>query len=469
MLSQLEKRIATLEKECERIPILEKECERIPILEKEIELRDEKIKDLEKRLNINSTNSHSAPSRDPIKIKAAKQRVKGGKRGGQKNHKGTTLNKSENVDQFKEYKPKDCECGVSLTDLPSKVHDTRQEYDIQINHIIIEHQRHSIICPCCKKVNKGVYPENIKAETQYGPNIKAFSLLCNAEYKLPYGKLSEMIKAVFKLNISEGTLCNFVKKGSENLVQVESEIKQELLKAEVLHADETGIIVDLKLKWMHVLSNSQYTYLRIEDNRGENGFDEIISTYKGHLIHDFFKSYFKLENCSHHPCGSHITRELDALIDEQSKWAQNFKNLYYELYHEDWEKNQEKRKIIERRYKRILNAGILEEPEPCRRGSRGRLKKSKGLNLILRLKSNMAEVLEFAFNRMIPFTNNQAERDLRHGKVKQKVSGCFRSLNGAQDYARIISVISTLKKQSFDVFQSLVTMFRYNSLTLCPE
>jgi transposase len=220
---------------------------------------------------------------------------------------------------------------------------------------------------------------------------------------------------------------------------------------------------------MHVLSNSQYTYLRVHDRRGEDGFDEIINKYEGHLIHDFFKSYFKLENCSHHPCGSHITRELDALIESQSKWAQNFKKFYYELYHEDWDKNQEKRKIIERRYKRILNAGILEEPEPHRTGSRGRLKKSKGLNLILRLKSNMAEVLEFAFNRIIPFTNNQAERDLRHGKVKQKVSGCFRSLDGAQYYARIISVISTLKKQSYDVFQSLVDMFRHNSLTLSPE
>lgn len=468
-LARLEKRVAYLEKECERIPILEKECERILILEKEIRLKDEKIKDLESRLNINSTNSHCAPSRDSIKIKAAKQRSKGGARGGQKNHKGSTLDKSEYVDQVVIHKPVQCECGEDLKEVGSKLKDTRQEFDIQISHIITEHQRHSIKCPCCRKINEGEYPENIKAETQYGPNIKAFSLLANVEYKVPYGKLSEMIKAIFNLQISEGTLCNIVKKGSENLKQVEAEITEELLKAEVLHADETGIVVDVKLMWMHVLSNAHYTYLRIHDNRGGDGFDEIIKKYEGHLIHDFFKSYFKLENCLHHPCGSHITRELDALMENNSRWAQSFKKLYYELYHNDWNTNVANKKSIENRYKRIIRSGIEEEPEPQRTGSRGQLKKTKGLNLLLRLKNNMTEVLGFAFNPIIPFTNNQAERDLRHGKIKQKVSGCFRSINGAQDYARIMSVISTLKKQSVDIFQSFVTVFRYNNLTLCPE
>lgn len=468
-LSQLEKRLAQLEKECERIPVLEKECERIPVLEREIAIRDEKINDLEKRLNLNSTNSHSAPSKDPIRIKASKQRKKGGKVGGQKNHKGNTISRSAFVDRIEEHKPQKCECGNDLRGIKSKIYDTRQEKDIVIKHEIIEHQRHSITCPCCRKINKGIYPENIKSDVQYGPNLKAFSTIANTEYKIPYGKLAEMIKCLFDINISEGTLCNIVKSASHNLKPMEAEIKNRLLTEEVLHADETGIVADLKLQWMHVLSTNKYTYLRVEEKRGGDGFDEIIKKFEGNLVHDFFKSYFKLTACNHIPCGSHISRELDALIEDNSKWAKSFKNLYYELYHQDWTINRENKYKIEKRYKRIIRAGKKEEPEPSRKGSRGAQKKSIGLNLLTRLLTNMDQVLAFAFNPIIPFTNNQAERDLRHGKVKQKVSGCFRSIEGAKSYARIMSVISTLKKQSYDVFQSFVTLFRYNSLALIAE
>jgi transposase len=310
---------------------------------------------------------------------------------------------------------------------------------------------------------------HIKSETQYGPAIKAFCTMLNVEYKVPYEKVANLTNDLFGLPISKGSVCNFITKGSTYLKDFEEEIKQALLKSSVLHADETGIIVDVLLHWMHVLSTDKYTYLRVHAKRGSQSFDEVIEKYRGNLIHDFFKSYFGLSSSKHNPCGAHITRELDSLVDYQSRWAHKFKELYYELLHQDHHHNQSIKQQIFQRYKTILNEGKLEEPEPKRSGKRGRMKKSKGLNLILRLEEYMHQVLEFAFNPMIPFTNNQAERDLRHCKIKQKVSGCFRSLNGAQCYATIMSAISTMKKQSCDVFQSLITLFTYENLTLSPE
>lgn len=442
---------------------------RVSYLEKELALRDDKIKSLENRLNLNSTNSHVAPSRDPILIKASKQRKKGGKKGGQDNHLGSTLHKSDFVDYVEPHVPDACICGQTLQHVYSEIYDTRQVYDIEIRHIVTEHQRHIKVCPCCQQINIGSYPTHVKSETQYGPAIKSFCTILNVEYKVPYEKVANLTNDLFGLPISKGSVCNFITKGSIYLKGFEDEIKQALHKSSVLHADETGIIVDVLLHWMHVLSTNKYTYLRVHAKRGSQSFDDLIEKYRGHLIHDFFKSYFNLTSSKHNPCGAHITRELDSLADYQSQWAIKFKELYYELLHQDHQQNQTIREQIFERYKTILQEGKLEEPEPKRSGKRGRLKKSKGLNLILRLEQYMHQVLEFAFNPIIPFTNNQAERDLRHCKIKQKVSGCFRSIEGAQNYATIMSAISTLKKQSYDVFQSFISLFQYENLTLSPE
>lgn len=444
--------------------------ERIPILEKEIAIKDAKIKELEGRLNKNSQNSHSAPSKDPIKIKAAKPRKEGGKRGGQYGHEGSTLRKADQVDKIEYHEPKEnCDCGYNLSKVVNEIYDTRQEFDIEIKHIITEHQRLAKKCPCCQKIMKGSYPEHIVAETQYGPNVKAFSLLGNIDYKLPFEKLSELINTISGLSISKGTLRNIIKTGAKNLDTFVVEIKDKLANAPLLHADETGIIVDVKLNWMHVLSNDQYTLLKVHPKRGEEAFDDILKNYHGNLVHDFFKSYFKLTNCTHIPCGSHITRELDARIEDKSNWAQQFKTLYYQLLNEQPSINLSKIDKIKKSYKSIIASAKKEEPEPIRNGSRGRLKHSIGLNLALRLEQYIEEIIAFAFDDSIPFTNNQAERDLRSSKIKLKVSGCFRSFQGAQDYATIMSAISTLKKQSYDVFGSFVNLFRYNGITLTPE
>lgn len=195
-------------------------------------------------------------------------------------------------------------------------------------------------------------------------------------------------------------------------------------------------------------------------------FESELYQYTGHLVHDFYSSYFKLTNANHNPCGAHIDRECEALIEEKSKWDLKMKTLLLELAQNDCDKNIKSQKSIQYRYSRIINEGIKEEQEPIRTGSRGREKKSKGLNLLYRLRDHRDEVLEFAFNSLIPFTNNQAKRDLRHCKIKLKMSGCFRSFNGAKAYARISAFISTLRKNSINLFEELARLFNHETLAL---
>lgn len=429
-------------------------------------LLKEKVSELEKRNNQNSTNSHLPPSKDPVKIKAAKQRKKGGKAGGKKNHEGYTLQRVVQADDIINQKPDKCECGCDLKDCKSIIYDTRQEFDIPISKFTVtEYRRYLTTCPECKSTIKGTYPDHIVAPVQYGPKVKSFCILANSEYKVPYGKLSEMVDILYGLKISEGSLVNFTQKCYRLLEPAENQIKGKLAASKIAHVDETGILVKLCLHWMHVMSNEHFTFLRVHTKRGTDAFDELLINYKGKLIHDFFKSYFGLTNSSHNPCGSHITRELDSLIEDQSNWAKKFKTFYYELYHEKESINRLNQIQIFKRFSRIISAGKKEEPKPYRNGSRGQLKKSKGLNLLLRLQKYKKEVLDFAFDPRIPFTNNQAERDLRHAKIKLKVSGCFRSICGSQHYARIISVISSLKKQSLNVFDTLQNVFTCNNFT----
>ncbi|MDZ4809594.1 MAG: transposase [Bacteroidota bacterium] len=151
------------------------------------------------------------------------------------------------------------------------------------------------------------------APTQYGPKVKSFYILANSKYKVPYSKLSEMIEVLYGLKISEGSKVNFTQKCYGLLEPVESQIKSKLAASKIAHADETGILVNLCLQWMHVMSNEHFTFLRLQTKRGPDAFDELLLQYKGKLIHDIFKSYFGLTNSSHNPCGSHITRELDSL------------------------------------------------------------------------------------------------------------------------------------------------------------
>lgn len=360
-----------------------------------------------------------------------------------------------------------CSCGKSLEGVALKVYDSRQVVDIPLQKFnVTEHRRMSCMCPRCKTIQKGTYARGVVAPIQYGHNIQALTVLLNNEFKVPVRKVSQFYSDIYGLPMNISTIHSINNRCYNLMEGAEQEIEFQLMNSEVLNTDETGIIINAENNWLHVLSTAQYTFLRVHKKRGAESFVEWLYEYQGHLVHDFFKSYRRLIKAKHNMCGSHILRELEALIENKSKWAIKLKDFISQLLHQSISHNKKYKKCLEAKYLLILKKGLKEEPIPKQIGLRGQKSKSKGMNLLLRLKTFMSSVLEFAFNPIIPFTNNQAERDLRHSKIKLKVSGCFRSDKGAQCYARIISIISTLRKNSLPVFQSLVDLFKYGTVEL---
>jgi transposase len=251
------------------------------------------------------------------------------------------------------------------------------------------------------------------------------------------------------------------KKCYDLLEPFEHLLKDLLVKAKLWHMDETSVLVNLVNYWVHVISNAKLTYLSIHESRGAEALAEVsemIAKFKGTAIHDFFKMYFNLGIEHHGMCGAHILRELQNLKEKGSAWACKFHDLMMEMYRNSTRQNNKIKRSILNRYTRILNEGFTEEPSP-QPSTRGQHKKSKGLNLLIRLRDFKKEVTAFAFDPNIPFTNNTGERDQRNAKIKMKVAGCFRSVAGAHWYFRITSFISTLRKNNQDVYSALRDLF----------
>lgn len=424
-----------------------------------------RIKELEGQLKINSKNSHLPPSSDRFsnKIRSAFNRKQDKQTGGQKGHDGKTLDKVEFVDEIIVLAPQRCQCGLDLTSVKGEIIETRQEFDIPPVEIYIkEYQLKECICPSCRVVVRGSFPQNILAPAQYGSAIRSLCVVLSVNYKMPLAKIAQLMEDSYKISINESSIINWLKQAYNLMEATEEQIKGYLTNSKLLHADETGIKISGKNYWNHVVSNEKLTYQFVHEKRGQQALlneASIIPFYKGILVHDCWSSYFTLDQVKHAVCGAHLLRELNSLIENGSKWATRFKDYYLNLYNSSVNRNKRNKSQVIRDYDKIIKQGIREEPPPERIGARGRLKNSKGSNLIKRLIGHKPAVLGFAFNKLIPFTNNQAERDIRHCKTKQKVSGCFRSIEGAQYYMRISSVASTLRKNSINVLDSINTIF----------
>jgi transposase len=437
------------------------------------------VQELNKKLNLTSKNSSKPPSSDRFPKGDSKKSGKGKRKpGGQKGRKGSTLRKVENPNEVKDHKPKGkCKCGTSVSALESTGYVSRQVWNLLIKTIITEHRVHKVTCSCGQQ-HKGSFPRGVINNTQYGDSIKAIASYLSQYQLIPPERTQEMFKDVFNLEISPGTVCNTNTFFYNKLEGFEAEVKETLFRSKINHSDETGINIAGKNKWLHVLSNEYYTYLHASEKRGQEGMNEmeILPQYKGVLIHDFFRAYFKYD-CTHVFCGSHLIREL-LFSEEQDKkrWARKMRQLL-----QISNKLRNKRRLsdswvdkIESWYSRILLMGNKESPPPKvnevkRKGKIslfGRKKKTKSRCLLERLRDYRKGVLMFLYDSLIPFTNNLAERDLRMAKVHQKISGCFRSISGARVYARIRSYISTLKKQKINVMDGIVDALSGSDLTL---
>jgi len=433
------------------------------------------VSDLRARLDSNSHNSNKPPSSDGYKkqtIKPALPKDKGSNQGGQKGHKGHTLQQVESPDKIVACTPGICTCGHEFKKDQLILAEKRQVFDIpQPKLEITEYQIFKVCCPVCGQEQKGIAPEGVNAPAQYGNKVKAFAVLLNVHYKLPFKKIQLLFSDLFGYPINESTISLAGEKCYEKLEESERIIRSKIVAENVVHADETGLRTAGKLHWLHTATTRLYTYLFVHEKRGSGAIQSnksVLQDYIGWLVHDCWGSYFNLGKLKHAICGAHILRELEGLIEtRETKWAKVFKSFLLFVYKMPSEERIRRQKHIESRYDRICGIGEKTESPPIKTtGRKGRYKRTKGRNLVERLIREKDAVLAFAFNKEVPFTNNLAERDIRPAKVKLKISNCFRTFKGAEIYARIEGFISTARKNKCSVFSELCNTFEgHNFIT----
>jgi transposase len=429
-----------------------------------------RIEELEQRLGMNSTNSSKPPSSDGYTKPNPKSfREKTGKKtGGQKGHPGATLAPKEVPDIIVTHEPERCACGHNLSDVPGTVVESHQIADLP--EIILEYTEHQVIekeCPCCHQKNRGELPAWIEDTTvQYGPQVRALLVYLYTSQFLSYERIVEFCESLFGFAPSEGTVYGALETCYENLESFEEEVKEKLKEAEVLHCDETGIRIEGKTGWFHTASTEEYTYYHVDEKRGKEAIDRIglLPGYEGTAIHDCLNSYFQYD-VLHGLCNAHILRELRYVYEEMNQeWAKEMSDLLKKGLEEKEESgipSASRYEEYKSRYMEIIRKGKEQQPPPTPKveGQRGREAKSKSLNLLERLERYEEEVLAFLRKEEVPFTNNRAEQDIRMVKVKMKMSGGFRSKEGARMFARIRAAISTLQKQGKKVFKGLTSVF----------
>jgi len=362
---------------------------------------------------------------------------------------------------------------------------SRQVHDLpEIKVRVIEHQIEVKCCPECGQRNEGEFPVGVNSVVQYGARVKGMMVYLMDAQLLPSERTVELLREVLGLDVSEGTLYNVRTQCFEKLEGVTSQIQQSLLASPVVHFDETGLRVNGKLWWLHVASSSGLTYYFIHPKRGQAAMEEmeILPNYRGKALHDGWSSYALYTLCGHFLCNAHHLRELQFILERyQQFWAFQMSLLLVTIYVEveavkvagQTALSAEQRSAFEARYQAILEEGQranpplnvpLGTPKP-----RGRPKKTPPQNLLERLGSQQQSVLGFMNDFEVPFDNNQAERDIRMMKLKQKISGSFRSSEGAKVFCRIRGYLSTLRKQGHSVLDALVTLFSGQPIPLLAQ
>jgi len=426
---------------------------------------------LANRLNLSSTNSSKPPSSDPNRKKQAKKKT-GNKPGGQKGHTGTTLKKVNDPDKVQVIKVDRSKLPVG--DYRQTGFETRQVFDIDISRMVTEY-RAEIIENDKGKRFVASFPEGVTKAVQYGSGLKAHSVYMSQFQLIPYNRVQDYFSDQLNIPVSEGSIFNFNKEAFHLLAGFENRVKKELAVSDLAHADETGINIGGKRKWLHCLSNGDWTYFYPHEKRGKDAMDDmgILPVFKGILCHDHWKPYFKFD-CKHALCNAHHLRELTrAWEQDEQQWAKEMKNLLETINSKvndaDGVLDAKESQKYRQKFRDILKKGEIECPEPERpkkKGKRGRIKKSKSRNLLERLRDYEQDVLRFMDNKHVPFTNNLGENDIRMTKVQQKISGCFRSMDGAKIFCLTRSYLSTCRKQGIKASRALELLFNGKLLDL---
>jgi len=433
----------------------------------------EQVKSLHERLAKDSHNSHLPPSSDRFGRKPKSSRKKSEKQsGGQPGHPGSSLQWSATPDEVVEQHVLACEaCQHDLHAVPACHVERRQVVDIPAPRLIVrEYCAEQKQCPVCQHITAAPFPHEVAAPIQYGPTLAATAVYLTQQQLVPLARTCEVLRDLLGVQMSEGTLCELTQKCAAQLMQVEQQIKEALIQAEVIHQDETGLRVVGKRHWMHVTCTPTLTHYQVHTSRGQAALEAIgiLPAFTGVSIHDGWASYF-LYPCSHACCNVHLLRELLFLAEEHGcQWAADLKSLLLDMKEATLQRRSQGKHWLdplevadwERQFLRILDEGDLAHPRATAPpGTRGRCKQSPARNLLDRVRKYQHAFLCFLEDLRVDFDNNQAERDVRMVKLQQKISGCFRTITGAQAFSRIRGYLSTLRKQDIPLLSALQATF----------
>lgn len=439
-----------------------------------------RIKELEEWIKRNSQNSNQPPSTDQYakRCRPKSEREKSGKKpGGQPGHQGCTLQRTQNPDEIVYCHVDRCEaCQHDLSNVEANEYVARQECDIPpVKPMTTEYRMITKVCPKCKLVNKAKDPNNLTQPIQYGQRIASLTSYLHYEQLVPLKRIKSMFADMFSLPISEGTLVKMHEQIHEQLGQTERGIQNNLIASNVVNCDETSIRIDGKTRWLHVASNARNTAYFCHNKRGVDAMNEmaILPNYKGTAVHDNWKPYFTYKDIDHSLCNAHHIRELRGINENYDQpWAKDMRQLLLNINevvntYKEAGKDCLPGEIAQKysgQYDLILNTAIAQIPalktSKAKSKKRGRKKQHPAKNLHDRLTSQKKETLRFMYDFKVPFTNNQAEQDVRMAKVKLKVSGCFRSQEGAERFCRIRGYISTSRKRGCNILQSIENVIR---------
>jgi transposase len=440
----------------------------------------ERIQKLEDQLAKNSRNSGKPPSSDGYaqgapRPKSLRKRSRR-KSGGQPGHPGETLKAVEKPDFLKVHRVHACQhCGQSLERRKALGHEKRQVFDLpKVQMQVTEHRAEIKTCSRCGKETHATFPREVSKAVQYGTEIKAQLVYLNTEQHLPLARSCDLLQEFYEHRLSEGTIVTACAEAAQQVEVSNEAVKEHVVAhAGVGHFDETGMLVNGVLHWLHTASTSRLTYYAMHPKRGSVALNDIniLPRFQGRAVHDDLASYFQYE-VKHALCNAHHLRCLLFLLERYpQKWVQELMDLLSKI--------KEKVEAVKRKaetalslrqtnafskaYDELVKKGLRANPpskENSRKpGQRGRLKQSPARNLLLRLREHKQAVLAFMYDFTVPFDNNQAERDLRMLKVKQKVSGGFRSLAGAQNFCKIRGYLSTARKNGVKALTALRLAF----------
>lgn len=413
---------------------------------------------LERIVKKDSANSSKPPSQTEKDESSLSQQGSNGKGKNENNTlaDNTRVNESETLSEALT-----CDvCGEDLRDTPCCHHERRTRIDIVFEKVVEHVDAQVKQCPVCDATVKGPFPADMQGPLQYGNGLRAFIVNLLVGQMVALNRVQKLLKSMIGVVISEATMLKFVLRLHQALEEWEVQATEQILKAYAINVDETSFRVDKKNHWIHVYSSGGITLKFLHRKRGKEAIESIdlIPRYGGVIIHDCWASYLSYYHCEHALCGSHLLRELTFIVETNGyAWARNMKRLLQQTCI-IVSKNQDKKLTakelanLQKRYRNILTRGEKELPPipPKPSGKRGKLAKSDAHNLHERLKVYETAVLLFAKNPYVSFTNNRAERDLRMSKVKQKVSGCFRTEIYAQAYCRISSYLQTMANNGYN-------------------